>query len=59
VPVTLIFGAADDYLSPSLARHLAGLFPRADLHLVDNASHWPQWDQPEFVARLIEQAAPK
>jgi len=59
VPVTLVFGAADDYLSPTLARHLAGLFPRADLHLVDNASHWPQWDQPEIVARLIEQAAPK
>jgi haloalkane dehalogenase len=58
LPVTLIFGAADDYLSPGLARHLAGLFPHADLHLVDDASHWPQWDQPETVARLINQAAP-
>jgi pimeloyl-ACP methyl ester carboxylesterase len=59
VPVTLIFGATDDYLSPALARHLAGLFPHADLHLVDNASHWPQWDQPAIVARLIKQAASK
>jgi pimeloyl-ACP methyl ester carboxylesterase len=59
LPVTLIFGAADDYLSPRLARHLAGLFPRADLHLVDDASHWPQWDQPEIVAQLIKQATPK
>jgi haloalkane dehalogenase len=58
LPVTLIFGAADDYLSPRLARHLAGLFPHADLHLVNNASHWVQWDQPEIVARLINQAAP-
>jgi pimeloyl-ACP methyl ester carboxylesterase len=58
LPVTLIFGAADDYLNPRLARHLAGLFPHADLHLVDNASHWPQWDQPEIVAQLIKQAAP-
>jgi pimeloyl-ACP methyl ester carboxylesterase len=57
VPVTLIFGATDEYLSPGLAQHLAGLFPHADLHLVDNASHWPQWDQPEIVARLIKQAA--
>ena len=57
VPVTLIFGATDDYLSPGLARHLAGLFPHADLRLVDDASHWPQWDQPAIVARLIKQAA--
>jgi pimeloyl-ACP methyl ester carboxylesterase len=59
LPVTLIFGATDDYLSPALARHLAGLFPHADLHLVDNASHWPQWDQPAIVARLVKQAASK
>jgi haloalkane dehalogenase len=59
MPVTLIFGATDDYLSPGLAHHLAGLFPHADLHLVDNASHWPQWDQPAIVARLIKQAASK
>jgi haloalkane dehalogenase len=59
LPVTLIFGAADDYLSPRLASHLAGLFPHADLHLVDDASHWVQWDQPEIVARLIKQAAPQ
>jgi haloalkane dehalogenase len=59
LPVTLIFGAADDYLSPRLARHLAGLFRHADLHLVGDASHWVQWDQPEIVARLISQAAPQ
>jgi haloalkane dehalogenase len=59
LPVTLIFGAADDYLNPALARHLAGLFPRADLRLIDDASHWPQWDQPEIVAKLIKQAAPQ
>jgi hypothetical protein len=35
--VTPIFGATDDYLSPALGRHLAELFPYADLHHVDNA----------------------
>jgi pimeloyl-ACP methyl ester carboxylesterase len=53
IPVRLVFGALDCYLSPGLAAHLAGLFGRADLHLVDGASHWPQWDQPEAVAELI------
>jgi haloalkane dehalogenase len=53
IPVSLVFGALDRYLSPDLAVHLASLFPKADLHLVDGASHWPQWDQPEVVAELI------
>jgi pimeloyl-ACP methyl ester carboxylesterase len=56
VPVLLIYGAADQYLNPGLARHLAALFGHADLHLVDGASHWPQADQPETVARLLKEA---
>jgi pimeloyl-ACP methyl ester carboxylesterase len=56
LPVTLVLGAADHYLTPDLARHLAGLFRHADLQLVEDASHWPQWDQPEMVAQLIKQA---
>jgi len=54
VPVTLLFGAQDRYLSLELGHQLAGLFPRADLHSMEDASHWPQWDQPEKVAQLIK-----
>jgi len=57
LPVTLAFGAADRYLSPDLARHLAGLFRHAEVRVVDGASHWPQWDQPAEVAKLILRAA--
>jgi len=53
IPVGLVFGSLDRYLNPDLAAHLASLFPRADLHLVDGASHWPQWDQPKAVSELI------
>ena len=53
IPVRLVFGALDRYLSPGLAAHLAGLFPKVGLHLVEGASHWPQWDQPKAVAELI------
>jgi 2-hydroxy-6-oxonona-2,4-dienedioate hydrolase len=53
IPVGLVFGALDRYLNPDLAAHLASLFPRAGLHLVDGASHWPQWDQPKAVSELI------
>jgi len=53
IPVRLVFGALDRYLSPGLAAHLASMFPWAELHLVDGASHWPQWDQPGAVAELV------
>jgi pimeloyl-ACP methyl ester carboxylesterase len=51
--VTLVFGTADRYLNPDLARQLAGLFRHADLHLVQGASHLPHRDQFEPVARLL------
>jgi haloalkane dehalogenase len=58
VPVCLIFGVRDRYLNADVARHLATLFPHAQLHLVEDASHWPQWDQPEVVAGIIRAACP-
>ena len=56
VPVLLVYGARDEYLSTDLARHLASLFGRAELHQVEGASHWPQADQPETVARILKAA---
>jgi haloalkane dehalogenase len=52
-PVTLMVGADDAYLGPDLARHLAELFAKSDVTIVPHASHWPQWDQPEVVARHL------
>jgi haloalkane dehalogenase len=57
VPVSLIFGESDHYLSPSLAREIAGLFTDSTLHLVPDASHWPQHDQPQVVADLLADIA--
>ena len=37
VPVILLFGADDHYLSLELGGHLAGPFARADLHSVEDA----------------------
>jgi pimeloyl-ACP methyl ester carboxylesterase len=54
VPVSVVFGEADHYLRPALAAEIAGLFTGASLHLVHDASHWPQHDQPEVVAQLLE-----
>jgi pimeloyl-ACP methyl ester carboxylesterase len=55
-PVSIIFGETDRYLNPSVAAEIADLFREPSLHLVPNASHWPQRDQPEAVAELIRTA---
>lgn len=57
VPVSIIFGESDHYLSPSLAREIAGLFTDPSLHFVPAASHWPQHDQPQVVADLLTDIA--
>jgi pimeloyl-ACP methyl ester carboxylesterase len=53
VPVSIIFGGSDRYLDTSLAREIAGLFTDPSLHVVPDASHWPQHDQPQLVADLL------
>lgn len=52
-PVRVIFGARDRYLNPRVARNFATLFPNSELHLLDQAGHYVQVDQPQQVASLI------
>ena len=51
-PVSLIWGAWDKYLSTSLAREIAGHFPRAQV-IELQAEHWPQLDRPEEVTEAL------
>jgi pimeloyl-ACP methyl ester carboxylesterase len=53
VPVRFIFGGRDPYLSPHMAREIADLVGSDDVQIVDDASHWPQWDQPSQAAELL------
>lgn len=55
VPVSIIFGERDRYLTSSLAAEIAQLFKAPSLHLVNDAGHYPQHDQPEVVAQLLKQ----
>jgi pimeloyl-ACP methyl ester carboxylesterase len=56
-PVSIIFGEADRYLGPALAAEIAGLFANSTLHLVEQATHYPQYDQPATVAAVLTHAA--
>jgi haloalkane dehalogenase len=51
-PVLVAFGEHDPYLSPSVARAIAGLFPSPRLELLD-AGHWPQLELPDRVAEML------
>jgi haloalkane dehalogenase len=53
MPAIVAFGADDPYLTPALGRHVASLFTNPTVHDIPHASHWPQWDQPQAVAHLI------
>jgi len=52
-PVRVIFGALDRTLNPRVAKNFAALFPNSELHLLDDAGHFVQVDQPRQVADLI------
>jgi pimeloyl-ACP methyl ester carboxylesterase len=52
-PVRIIFGAADPYLNPRVARRFHELFPTSELFLLEGARHYVQLDEPQQVARLI------
>ncbi|MGE4432160.1 MAG: alpha/beta fold hydrolase [Sphingobium sp.] len=54
VPTHLIFGDADLYSPPSLARPLLDIFPNARLSVIGEAGHATFWEQPEaFNAALL------
>ena len=52
-PVRVIFGARDRALNPRVAKNFAALFPHSELHLLNDAGHFVQVDQPRQVADLI------
>ena len=39
--------------SPELGEYLASIIPGAHYHLITDAAHWPQWEQPEEHDRAV------
>ncbi|WND37348.1 alpha/beta hydrolase [Streptomyces sp. BB1-1-1] len=61
-PTAVIWGRADPYLSPSIATHLAGSIPDAELTMLDGTGHWVMDESPAEVtaalSRLLARPAP-
>ena len=53
IPVIVAFGEGDPFLTPEVAARIGALFTDVQVEGVRESSHWPQWDQPEVVARAI------
>lgn len=52
-PVTVIFGARDPYIPVRFAAGNKQAFPRAELHTIDEAGHWPHLETPERLEGLL------
>lgn len=55
VPVRIIWGLGDQFLSPMLAKESMSFCEEVNLAFVGEATHWIQHEQPDIVNRLIEQ----
>ena len=51
--VQIIFGENDKYLNSNVANNFHKLFKNSTLHLVKNAKHFVQFDQPKLISELI------
>jgi pimeloyl-ACP methyl ester carboxylesterase/CRP-like cAMP-binding protein len=52
-PTLVLWGAEDNIVPLRDAGLVAKEWPRADLRLIPNAGHWPQFEQPDATARHI------
>lgn len=53
VPVCVVWGKGDKYLSFAYAEKQKDYLPRAEVHLLDGCGHWPFIDEPEKVSAII------
>ena len=53
-PVAIFNGTADPYISARFAARLAVRLPRAELHQLDDAGHWPWIDRPDLIRAATE-----
>ncbi len=52
-PTLVIWGAEDDIVPLRDAGAVAAEWPTADLRIIPNAGHWPQFEQPDATLRHI------
>ena len=60
-PVLVLWTDRNRGAGPEVGEYLASVIPGAQYHLIANAAHWPQWEQPEqhdeIVAAFLKASA--
>ncbi|MCH7579819.1 MAG: alpha/beta fold hydrolase [Chloroflexi bacterium] len=54
VPTTIIWGMQDPAIPPPLIEAWKGVYPHAEEHRIETASHFLQEDEPEQIVELIQ-----
>ena len=53
VPSLVIWGDFNPTGGPDIGEYFASLIPGAKYHLIKNAGHWPQWEQPQEYNQVL------
>lgn len=53
VPTLVLWTTQNPGSGPEIGRRIACLIPRARLYVIDDAAHWPQWEQPQEHDRVV------
>jgi len=55
IPTLLLWGAQDRIVTPTYGEGWHAALPRARLEIINDAGHFPHWEQPEaFVERVVD-----
>jgi pimeloyl-ACP methyl ester carboxylesterase len=52
-PALVVFGRHDPYIPVEQAERQREAFPSADVHVLEDAGHWPMHDSPERLAAVV------
>lgn len=55
VPCLVLWTDKNPGTGPDAGERLARLIPGAELHIIKDAAHWPQWEQPEEHDRVVRE----
>jgi pimeloyl-ACP methyl ester carboxylesterase len=52
-PTLLLWGAKDRIVTPAYGENLRRALPDARLEIIENAGHFPHWEQPDAFVRSL------
>ncbi|NIC01005.1 hypothetical protein [Halobacterium sp. R2-5] len=51
---TLVLSTEYDEIKPSIARDITGRIPNSEIHVFEESSHMPFWEEPDANCEVVE-----